>query len=425
MPVDRRPRRIAPAAGDRGRKRDRRSVFIVGAGLLGCLTALELAARGARVVLADRGPGVFAGASAAGEGKIHLGYVFARDAPDRTARLMLDGAFAFAAIVGRHVGTEAFARHLSAPFVYRVLPGSLSSPQELAAFYGKVDAMIAERLAAPGVSYLGGAARFEPVRRLADDPACGADGPALAAFATTERAVDPAFLRAAIGAAVAADERIETVFGCTVTGFARTAGGGTIPMTANGPLGRFDRVVNAAWDQRLKLDATLGHVTRRPVLHRRKVGMVVRVPADRPAVESATLVLGAFGDVVNYGGGRLYLSWYPSGCIARTDAIAPPDDWRQPLGAREEECLFEDAATRLGAIVPGLTAVLAGAEAPTLTPGVITSWGAGDVDQRETELHHRFEIGPQMLEPGYFSVDTGKLTMAPLFASRTAAMVMA
>ena len=400
-------------------------MFIVGAGLLGCLTALELAARGARVVLVDRGPGIFAGASAAGEGKIHLGYVFARDAPDRTARLMVEGAFAFATILGRHVGPDAFARHLSTPFVYRVLPGSLSSPEELAAFYGKVDAMVADRLAAPGASYLGGAAPYEPVHCLVDDPACGANGPALAAFATSERAVDPAFLRASVSAAVAAHERIETIFNCNVTGFARTAGGAPIPLTADGPLGRFDWVVNAAWDQRLKLDATLGHVTRRPILHRRKVGIVVGVPADRPAVESATLVLGAFGDVVNYGGGRLYLSWYPSGCIARSDAIAPPDDWRQPLSRREEERLFSDASERLCAIVPGLSAALASAGSPILKPGVITSWGAGDVDQRDTELHRRFDIGPRLLEPSYVSVDTGKLTMAPLFAARTAAMVMA
>ena len=51
--------------------------------------------------------------------------------------------------------------------------------------------------------------------------------------------------------------------------------------------------------------------------------------------------------------------------------------------------------------------------------GVIFAWGQTDIDDAESGLHRRCEIGPRS-RGRYTSVDTGKLTMAPLFASQVA-----
>ena len=48
---------------------------VLGAGIMGCATALWLARRGDRVTLIDAGDRPFAGASRWNEGKIHLGYL--------------------------------------------------------------------------------------------------------------------------------------------------------------------------------------------------------------------------------------------------------------------------------------------------------------------------------------------------------------
>ena len=391
---------------------------MIGSGLLGCLVALEASRRGARVLLLDRLPEPFDGASAAGEGKIHLGYVFARDRSERTARLMVEGAIRFEDIVTRYCGRAAFRQRLSAPFQYKVLPGTLSPPDELAAFYQSVDDMLRDGLA-DGGTYLG-CPQPTPVRRAPSD-----DTPALAAFVTPERAVDPSFLQAAIREAVDADPRIEGLFGCEVLRL-RPRDGAPMPVTAaHGALGPFDFTINAAWEGRLQLDASLGHRPGRPHLHRRKVGMTVKAVEDHPTVASTTLALGPFGDVVNYGRRRFYLSWYPSGCIARSADTAPPADWRRPLSAAEESRIADDAIANLVPLVPGLADVFASAHTRVLRPGAIFSWGTGDVGDPDTELHERFDVGPRLLSPGYVSVDTGKLTMAPLFAERTVEMMMA
>lgn len=50
----------------------------------------------------------------------------------------------------------------------------------------------------------------------------------------------------------------------------------------------FDHVVNALWDGRLAVDATLGLLPRRPWLHRFKYGIQFRRPAGEPALPTVT-----------------------------------------------------------------------------------------------------------------------------------------
>jgi hypothetical protein len=62
---------------------------------------------------------------------------------------------------------------------------------------------------------------------------------------------------------------------------------------------------------------------------------------------------------------------------------------------------------------------LHGLRVDAVAAGIIVAWGATDIDQIDSELHHRHAIGVHEHD-GYLSVDTGKLTTAPLFAQRVA-----
>ena len=62
--------------------------------------------------------------------------------------------------------------------------------------------------------------------------------------------------------------------------------------------------------------------------------------------------------------------------------------------------------------VPSLVDV----EPVSAAPGVIVAWGQTDIDDSGSGLHQRSAIGVHEHD-GYFSIDTGKLTCAPLFAS--------
>src|SRR5687768_6580307 len=79
---------------------------------------MELAAHGIRVDLYDKNHLCISQASANNEGKIHLGYVYAKDPTLSTARMMVKGAITFAPLLRRWLGQEIDSIPVSSPFHY-------------------------------------------------------------------------------------------------------------------------------------------------------------------------------------------------------------------------------------------------------------------------------------------------------------------
>ena len=211
--------------------------------------------------------------------------------------------------------------------------------------------------------------------------------------------------------------RIETRVETFITG-AELRDDGVVVVYRNGDhecRQRFDQAVNALWDGRIALNSSMGNRPQRPWLHRLKYGVSFRLPNRVQPLPSATFVSGPFGEVVSYGEGLTYLTWYPSCLREITDADRPPHWEIYPSDPLMSEIAFGTLAS-LAAIVPALGAVSAG-ELINLKVkgGPIVAWGATDIHDPSSELHRRYEIG--VTSSGRFhSVDPGKLTMAPYFA---------
>ena len=73
--------------------------------------------------------------------------------------------------------------------------------------------------------------------------------------------------------------------------------------------------------------------------------------------------------------------------------------------------LAERVIKELSFAVPGLEE----ATIKKVDAGAIFSWGETDIDDPRSEIHERFDVGVHAYD-GYFSIDTGKFTTAPLFA---------
>ena len=106
-------------------------VAVLGGGLQGACTALELAAGGIEVDLFDKNAELMSQASLQNEGKIHLGYVYANDHTLRTARIMIAGALTFAPHLRRLLGPQFDRIAVSTPFYYLVHANSLLSADEV------------------------------------------------------------------------------------------------------------------------------------------------------------------------------------------------------------------------------------------------------------------------------------------------------
>ena len=389
------------------------SVAVLGGGLQGCCAALELAIRGTRVTLYERNSTLLAGAATANEGKIHLGYTYASDRSLTTARTLLRGALSFAPLVQRYLDADV-PLAASEPFVYAVHRDSQVKYEEFATYLDATHSLV--DAAAGRDSYFGIDLRAAP-KRLTQAELESRFDPAYvtAAFDTSEIAIDTVAMAVSMRRRIAEDSKIEVRTGRKITAVEddgarlRVHSIGTDSDDADSNM--FSTVVNALWDSRLAIDATRGVHPGRKWIHRFKHGIRFRLP-DTATLPSVTIVLGPFGDVVAYGSGLYYISWYPACMTAHSDALTPPA-WR---AHPDEPCLsriITKSFAAMSAIIPGLQSVRP--QNVSVRAGVIVAWGSTDIDDHASELHRRYEIGVHSYG-SYHSIDPGKLTMAPHFA---------
>jgi hypothetical protein len=396
-------------------------VAVLGAGLSGTLVALELAEAGHHVSLFDRRDIPFAGASLACEGKIHLGFVYALDGTLRTARAMQAGASTFRRLIARWTGPALFDRALSGPFLYAMPRDSLLPADAIRAhFHAVTDAS-------------------RSVMGPATTPECDASWQELppgqydqlfdperirAVFRTQERAIDTAELARALRDALAGSPRITPRMGCQITAVAQRDACFAVHGTCEKETFAepFDIVVNALWEHRLLIDSTLGLTTPRDVMHRFKCGLFTRAAQVLDRVPNVTFLIGAFGDTVTFPG-TAYLSWYPAGLVSQETGLQPraQDPDLPPDQARR---IVTGTLDHLRALLPGVADALTDDPALwTLKGGWITAWGRSGIDDAASELHQRHDLG--VFSTGnYHSVETGKLTTAPLFAARACARIL-
>jgi hypothetical protein len=400
-------------------------IAILGAGNTGTCAALELAGRGLRVDLYDEDDEPVRRASFHNEGKVHLGLLYAKDRTLRTAALMIRGALAFAPLLDRWIGFDRDRIAVSTPFYYGVHVGTMVDVEGLKAHYARCQRLFAEVQARAGASYLG------LDRTIGVDELPRAEMASLVStehfvtmFRTSERAVDPRTVAALLRGAALAHPRVQFVGRARVTGVS-SRGRGRLAVAfqkdGHGHVEHYDRVANTLWHGRLEIDASMGLCPEQPWLYRYKFAHRVFVPLTAERVPSITGVLGPFGDIVNYLGNGLFVSWYPTGMIATSQAVRPPE-WDRELTVERRREVFRISFAEWRRRCPALESLEFGEAAVDPGGGVIFAWGDTDVADPRSQLHQRHEIGVRSVGH-YHSVNTGKFTMSPFLGLRTAERV--
>jgi glycine/D-amino acid oxidase-like deaminating enzyme len=394
-------------------------VAVLGAGLQGACAAMALAELGVHVDLYERNADLLQEASANNEGKIHLGYVYAKDRSLATARLMVEGALTFQTLLERWLGQDLSRLPVSSLFTYAIHRDSLLSVEDCAAHF-RMTAEFAATLSNGRTFRYFGRNPVKPPSQIAKEIASLSYNPEtiVAAFQTEEIAIDPEALAALVRLRLSDDPKISCLNGRKVVSVEQNGRWLKVRSERDGEEDAedYDVVINTLWSNRLAIDKTIGINPHRSWMHRFKY--YARLPcAD--ALPSTTIVLGAFGDVVNYGNRTLLLSWYPSGLSARTAALMPPD---MPLllSGAEAHQMASDIRNGIASILP--SAQTLDMERATVKGGWIFAWGENDITDPASALHQRADVGIQQ-HGRYITVDTGKLTTAPLFASRLAALL--
>jgi hypothetical protein len=365
--------------------------------------------------LFDRAPEPVTQASLWNEGKIHLGFVYAKDARERTTDVLLHGALHFDSILKRLTGRDRPDGLLSRPFHYAVHRDGQLSADSIAAHFESVAARYRALRQATGLSYFDHASDtlWEPMSERALRAAYD-ERHVAAAFRTAELSVQPAKVAAMLRQAVAEQNAIRFHPGHRVESVRLDpAERPRVVIAGEEIAGPYDEVVNTLWQERLRVDATAGVHPERPWLHRYKLAIHV-AGAGGSAPPSTTIMLGEYGDIVDFGGGRHYLSWYPACKLGEWREIQPPEVPAHLDDERRRRAL-DASLENLAAIMPSLRALDLSQATTEVKGGYIFAWGRSDIADPESELHCRSDIGIHS-HGRYHSIDTGKYGMAPYFA---------
>jgi hypothetical protein len=240
-----------------------------------------------------------------------------------------------------------------------------------------------------------------------------------------ERAIDTDILSALLRQVVAAEERIVVLTGTKVQEVTRN--NGRFSVTATTPEGHwrqgFDQVVNALWEGQRAIDLSCGMVPKDGWVYRLKYRTIVRLPPELLTAPSFTMVLGRYGDVVVRPDGTAYLSWYPVGLQGWSNELEPPESWLSDCSANALDKGGADIGARIISAISEWIPAMARSHPLIVDAGIICAYGSTDVDDAGSALHCRSEVGITS-DSGYYSIDPGKLTTAPLFGQQAADLIL-
>jgi hypothetical protein len=364
-------------------------------------------------------------ASLRNEGKVHLGLVYAKD--PATALFILQGALHFHPLLRNWLGPAFDQVRASTPFHYLVAHDSILSTEQLEKHYASVEAEYQQLLEEhPGLDYLGKRPAKLFTRMTSEEIAkYFRKSRVPAAFQTAELSIDPEQLALMIRQAIQKDSRIEFLPGHCVKGVKRRNGFFNVEGSNNEGTWQLDaqQVVNATWESRLMIDRSVGLEPIDGWLHRLKYRVIARLPQSLRNAPSVTMVIGRYGDVVVRSDGTVYLSWYPLALQGWSHDLQPPESWNDPCRGLVPQIDSRKLSTGILQEIDSWFPGIANAEPIQVDAGVIFAYGYTDVDHAMSGLHNRTKIGVTSLE-GYHTVNTGKLTTAPLFAMAAADHVM-
>lgn len=396
-------------------------VAVLGAGIMGSSTALFLARRDVDVVLYDESDAVFSGASRWNEGKIHLGFLYAGDPSLRTARRLLPGGLMFRPLIEELLDCR-LENITQADDMVLVHRDSVVTVDEVRSYFVALSELV-EAHRGEG-EYLVDLNKATMRELTAEEIGTVADPDLIAGgFAVPERSISTNWVADRFVDAIEADPNIEVRTGTRVVGVRPQREGfdSWHVNTDAGEDGPYSAVVNALWEGRPVVDATLGIQQQAQWTHRYRVSLFVETsqPVQAP---SALLSVGPFGDIKNYNDRQFYLSWYPSGLLVSGTAIDPP-----PVPAVDSpvrRAKVDEIFRKLSGFFPAVHEIQEQATRVSLNGGWVYASGEGKLSERSSTLHQRHRVGINQ-KGSYYSVDTGKYSIAPGLARQVADSIVA
>ncbi len=382
--------------------------------------ALSLAERGFTAIVLERKSGPLQAASYGNEGKIHMGFVYALDSSGNTGREMLRGALSFAPLIEKWCGPMPWHKWKSGGFRYAIMPDSLADMHTLEAYYEKLRGQLGEigNDLPVNPAYFGDSPSWMWRRSESTTGSPLIDGEPVNCIDTEEISIDTRPFSEALLHKIKEKSTIVLRCDTRVVSAERRGTGFLLEVETldSHTFLKADVVINCSWADRIRLDRTADIPGINGALsYRVKHRVIVRPRHGIQNLLPVTMVQGPFGDVVPFKDGSVYLSWYPE-CRTYFNQHPPSQEF-------SSQFVLDNVSHRTINAMSNMFPQLKNATAISCSPCMIVAQGMQDVDDPDSGLHRRTSTGPHGGN-GWWSVDTGKLTLAPLHGESTAKLVL-
>lgn len=405
-------------------------IVIIGAGLQGLSIALALAHHKIPCTILEKNTQAMRAASYGNEGKIHLGFVYAMDETLKTGHKMLLGALSFSHFLEKWAGPFNWNRFKTSPFLYVVMQDSLVNAEYLKTYYKKLSQEVNTTLDQLKIPYEYLKEDLTPFFYEELPPAeqlFKFNQEKLSNFIlTNERAIDTRFFSAELLEKIKQISMITLKCDHELIHAKESHQGYTLHVQTKEHLyeEQADIVINCAWYNRTKFDDMIipsQKLHTEKYSYRIKHRVLVRPTIDTRLKHPITMVQGPYGDVVPFSDGIVYLSWYPQ-CRTYIDQL-PPSIKNTSLKEREE--IGHNCILAISEIFPELKNSTMIECSPCIIVAKTEEKSAEihDINHPKSDLHQRSQAGPICYKK-WWSVDTGKLTLAPYYANETVKQII-
>jgi len=387
-------------------------ITIIGGGIAGCTTALEIAKQGHRVIIYEQDSDILQGTSARTPGRMGLGYQcfhseIAKHYMRQTIRFMQKYSDCF-------VGSE-LTPHLQYGR-YFIVKDSLVSTQELMANYDDV-AHEFEKICRedPSKDIFGTTHLHRTLHEEEFQSDVNLDKIEFA-IETRERLLDWQKFSARLKGEIANHSNIEIRTRSMVDNLS-TDNSGKFLVNQGGVDEKVDYVVNCTWQNIEALNVKLGigdaHFKKdNPITattSRLKLLAEVGLPEELQDKHSMFFCVGPHAMFSNLGNGKGRITFAPITNFGTTTEDKMPEQWErwltEGLNAEEENQYGQTIINGVAEYIPAMQ----GAQLLSVIPGIVKSRGSVDISDKNSPFHKRDYSGVEEQQIGWIDNAAMKL----------------
>ncbi len=179
-------------------------------------------------------------------------------------------------------------------------------------------------------------------------------------------------------------------------------------------------LINATCEYRLKIDEMIGHVPKEQWVNRLKLVSSITLPNKLKEVHSIFFTQGPFAMFTNWGNGNGFLTYAPITNMGTVHGNDIPEYWEHIISKGIDLSMQKVIGRSMIEGISQFIPTMKNAKLNYVKAGVVHHSGTGNIYDPKSGIHKRTDTGYYKVKEGFYSLNIGKLVFAPMYAKALA-----